>query len=170
MMRHVSPPPTSPKGYRESVRWTAGASRGWVPAMVILLLATAAAWAAPRERGEGRDRFKELVFAPELVMAHQGDIGFTAEQKRVFVEQLQSAQSDLVPIQLEMAEAAAALNQLLGAPHVDEKAAVAAAARVMELEARVKGRHMRLLIRIKNLLTAEQQAALLEIRAARNSP
>ena len=137
--------------------------------MTLLALAAMAAWGAPRERGEGRGRFEELVFAPELLMAHQGDIGLTAEQKRIFVEELQSAQSDLVPIQLEMAEAAAELNRLLEASRVDEKEAVAAAARVMELEARVKGRHMRLLIRIKNLLTEEQQSVLLEIRAVGNS-
>lgn len=111
------------------------------------------------------DPFKKLVFAPELVMGNQSQIGLTADQKAALVAELQSTQSDLVPLQLDISEAAEQLARLLEAATVDEAAALEAAGRVMRSEAEIKKRHLLLVVRIKNLLTPEQQAKLRAIRA-----
>lgn len=118
---------------------------------------------------EQSDPFEGSVFAPELLIANQRRIGLTPEQREVFIREMRQTQSDLLPTQLEMSEASADLIELLAAPRVDEEAALAAARRMLELEQRVKGRHMVLLIRIKNLLTEEQQRLLQEIRDAGRS-
>ncbi len=121
--------------------------------------------AAPAARpGEVRKAIERLVFSPELVMAHQKRIGLSAEQRESFIREMQRTQADLVPVQIDLSEAAADLAALLEGPAVDEEEALVAARRVMDLEAQVKERHMALMIRIKNLLTAEQQQRLRRLR------
>ncbi len=131
-------------------------------ALAVLLVATAV---AAREGGR-YEPFKREMFPPELVIANQRKIGFTREQREIFIREMQQTQSDLLPAQLEMSEASADLLALVEGPRIDEQAALAAAQRVLELEQRIKNRHMVLLIRIKNLLTVEQQRLLREVRDA----
>ena len=52
----------------------------------------------------------------------------------------------------------------MSAPRVDEKAALDQVARVLAIEAKVKQAHLRLLIRIKNALSPEQQQQLKQLR------
>ena len=128
---------------------------------LLLVLAAGAAGAQPRD---GVGPIERTVFSPALVMANRRAIGFTEEQKRELIREMTQAQADLLPLQLEMTEARADLLELLEGARVDEEAALAVVERVMELEKRTKRRHMTLLIRIKNLLSAEQQARLEAIR------
>lgn len=162
--RFPEPPPA---------RLRSGPSRALIPvlavALALLLPAGAsAAQARPSESragaGAGREPFKELVFEPELVMRHQRDIGLTPEQREVFVREMQATHSDIVPMQVEMVEASADLLELLEPAAVDEQATLEAATRMMSLERQVKARRMTLLIRVKNLLTEEQQRRLRAIR------
>ncbi len=139
-----------------------------VPALILALvgaLALAPALAAAPARG-AEERIGRWVFAPELVMSHQAEIGLTAGQRDEFVRRMQKTQSDLVPLKLELSEAVESLVHLLTAPRVDEAAALEEASRVMRLEAEVKRRHLELLIGIKNMLSEEQQMRLRRIRAA----
>jgi Spy/CpxP family protein refolding chaperone len=97
-------------------------------------------------------------------MEHQQEIGLSGQQRQVLIAELQQTQSDLVPLQFEISEAGERLAQLFAAPRVDEQEALAAAQRVMEIESLIKTRHLSLVIRIKNLLTQEQQAELRRLR------
>lgn len=110
------------------------------------------------------DRIERLLFSPELVMRHQRELGLTGDQRDTLVREMQETQSDLVPLQLDMAELSGDLVELLSQPRVDEEAAVAAAARVMDLESRIKARHLVLLVRIRNMLDPEQQGMLRRMR------
>jgi Spy/CpxP family protein refolding chaperone len=97
-------------------------------------------------------------------MRRQSEIGLDERQRAALVQEVQQAQSDLVPLQFEMSAAGEALSRLLGSPQVDEAKALAEAERVMKLETQIKRRHLALLIRIKNVLTPEQQQALQRAR------
>jgi Spy/CpxP family protein refolding chaperone len=77
---------------------------------------------------------------------------------------MQELQSDLVPLQFEMSDAAEKLGAALAASRVDEEKAAGLADRLMSLESRIKRRHLALMIRIKNTLTAEQQDRLRGLR------
>jgi hypothetical protein len=77
-----------------------------------------------------------------------------------------SAQADFLPAQMELAEKAEELGRRLDAPRVDEKAALGAATRLLELESQIKRRHLELAIRIKNLLDEGQQERLAQLREA----
>lgn len=137
---------------------------------VLLLLTLTTVLAAsilPAQLGKrGREPFEKSVFSPELLMANQRKIGLTPQQRDAFIAEMRKTQSDLLPAQLDMSEASADLVLLLEGARIDEQAALAAAGRVLELEQTIKTRHMTLLIRIKNLLTEEQQRLLREIRDA----
>ncbi len=134
--------------------------------MSLALVALFAVEGVAAMEGGKNAPFRRSVFAPELLIANQRRIGLTPEQREVFIREMRQTQSDLLPTQLEMSEASMDLVELLEGPRVDEEAALVAAQRVLELERRVKSRHMVLLIRIKNLLTEEQQRMLREIRDA----
>ncbi len=112
-----------------------------------------------------RDPIAERLFAPELVMGHQSEVGLTAAQREAVIHDLQRLQSELVPLQFELQAAAEALGVLLSTPRIDEERALAQAKRVMELEGQVKAKHLALLVRIKNLLSPEQQERLVALRA-----
>ncbi len=142
-------------------RLTAAAS---VLALALGLALAPALVAAPGRGAE--ERIARWVFAPELVMSHQAEIGLTAGQRDEFIRRMQKTQADLVPLKLELSEAVESLAHLLAAPRVDEGAALEQASRVMGLEAEIKRRHLELLIGIKNMLSEEQQMRLRRIRAA----
>ena len=137
----------------------------------ILVLA-AAGLPALRAQPAGRQgkmppgglELRRELFPPELVMRHQAEIGLSGEQRNALVREMQAMQSDLVPLQFEMSEAAGKLRAALDAPRVDEDKASALADRLMSLETRIKKRHLALMIRIKNILTPEQQSLLRELR------
>ena len=111
----------------------------------------------------GPDLMREL-FPPELVMRYQSEINLGDDQKKAIVKETQALQSDLVPLQFDMGEAAGKLKEALAAPKVDEEKASVLADRLMALESRIKKRHLALMIRIKNILTPEQQSLLRELR------
>ena len=144
---------------------SSSAMGGVALAVGLLVLATPVG-ARGRDQSEElkKELFAKAVFAPELVMRHQGEIGLSEDQKQSLIAELQATQSDLVPVQLEISEAGESLAHMLRPATVDEAEALAAAQRVMQLETQIKLIHLRLVVRIKNLLTVEQQEALRRIR------
>ena len=110
------------------------------------------------------DPFAEVLFPPELVMQHQAAIELSAEQRQSVVDEVTRAQADILPRQMDIAQLGERLRSLLAVPRVDEQAALETAAEIMEIESRIKTRHLELAIRLKNLLSEEQQARLAELR------
>ncbi len=143
--------------------------RAWPPMVLAVFVATTTSAVAQGYRDTGRSlrggaEFRREVFPAELVMRYQTEIGLSKEQKETLVGEMQSLQSDLVPLQFEMSEAAGQLRDALNGPRVEEEKTLALAERLMSLEARIKRRHLALMIRIKNALTPEQQDQLRELR------
>ena len=110
------------------------------------------------------DRFEKAFFDPQLVLQRSRDIGLTAQQRQTILDAVKKAQIDLVPLQLEMAEPALEMVELIEETRVDEAAALAKADKMLRIENEVKKAQMSLLIRIKNVLTKEQQDRLRAIR------
>jgi hypothetical protein len=133
----------------------------------VLALILAVGSAAPRPaHAEEAGPFAHLLFAPELIIKNQTTIGLSADQRRALIAEVTSAQADFLPAQMELAEKAEELGRRLDAPRVDEKAALGAATRLLELESQIKRRHLELAIRIKNLLDEGQQERLAQLREA----
>ena len=128
-------------------------------------LALATALAAPVLAQEKKDdRFEKAFFDPQLVLQRSRDIGLTQAQRQQILDAVKKAQTELVPLQLDMAEPALDLVELVEETRIDESAAIAKADRMLKIENEVKKAQMSLLIRIKNILTKEQQDRLRAIR------
>jgi Spy/CpxP family protein refolding chaperone len=110
------------------------------------------------------DAFARALFDPQLVLRHAQDIGLTAAQRRSVLDELKSAQTALVPLQVDMTEPALELSELLEGSHIDEAKAMAKIDQVLRIENEVKKRQAAFVIRVKNILTPEQQAKLRVIR------
>ncbi len=119
----------------------------------------------PRAKARtGMDAIQRHFFSPRVVMHLRREISLTEEQRKALIAELQSAQSDLVPLEFEAQEAQEALSRLARENRLDEESVLHQAHRVMDLEAEVRARHLVLLVRIKNLLTPEQQRRIQEIQ------
>lgn len=132
---------------------------------ILLTLAATVVLVGPAIGQEKKDdRFEKALFDPQLVLQRARDIGLSPQQRQSILDAVKKAQIDLVPLQLDMAEPALELVELIEATKVDEAAALAKADRMLKIENEVKKAQMSLLIRIKNVLTPEQQDRLRAIR------
>ncbi len=110
------------------------------------------------------DRFEKAFFDPQLVLQRAKEIGVTAQQRAAILDVLKKAQAELGPLQIDMTEPALELVEMIEEAKVDEAQALAKADKMLKIENEVKKVQMSLMIRIKNLLTKEQQDRLRQIR------
>ncbi len=131
----------------------------------MLAAAAALMFAGPVAAQEKKDdRFEKAFFDPQLVLQRSRDIGLTPQQRSAIMDAVKKAQTELVPLQLDMTEPALDLVELVEQQRVDETQALAKADKMLKIENEVKKAQMSLLIRIKNILTKEQQDRLRTIR------
>ena len=132
---------------------------------------TAPSTAEPREPREALGPIESRLYPPELVMDHQGELGITSEQKAAILSETERAQATMLRLQWDLQAEKEKLVKLLDADRADEAKVQEVAARVMANETKVKASHLAMLVRVKNLLTPEQQAKLRELRrGARPEP
>ncbi len=97
-------------------------------------------------------------------MDHQAAIALTAPQKDAITREVERAQKELLALQWELSAEKEKLLVVLDEPHVDEDKSQKAAARLMERETKIKAAHLAMLVRVKNVLTPEQQKKLRDLR------
>ena len=103
-------------------------------------------------------------FPPELVMQHQQAIGLTEEQKEFFKSEFRKAQTRFTEMQWQMQDEAEKMAGLVKEEHVNEQMVLSQLDKVLATEREIKRLQLSLVIQIKNKLTAEQRARLMEIR------
>lgn len=158
--------------------------------VLVLLVAATSAWAQPARRGVLRGagpgvegaagpragalglgvamaRFEQRLFPPELVLRNQIAIGLTDDQTAQIKRLLTESHGRIVEHQMDLQRSMEQLRATLDAPRVDEGAAIGAAEKSMAIETRLKKEHLGMLIRVKNVLTEEQQEKLATMRATR---
>lgn len=116
------------------------------------------------ETPPGEDPLARHVFPPELVMKHQQEIGLTDRQRETIKGEIQKVQSKFLDLQWQMQKEMEKLVSLLDGKTADESKTLAQADALMRLETETKKMHLAMLVRIKNLLTEEQQARLARLR------
>lgn len=130
----------------------------------LLLLA-----AAPlRAQQPQQDPIGENVFPPELIMQHQEDVGLTDEQRNYMKNEIHQAQLRFTDLQWKAQDEVEKMVALLKLERVDEQQALAQLDKVVNAEREIKRAQIALLVRIKNKLTAEQQARLREFKSQSN--
>jgi len=110
------------------------------------------------------DPIAQHLFPPELIMKHSAEINLEPQQRAEIKEAVLQAQTRFLDAQWELQGETAKMVHLLQARLVDEKAVLAEADRVMDLERQIKKTQLSLLIRLKNLLTPAQQSRLAALR------
>lgn len=135
----------------------------WVTIALLLLLA-----GAPPAAGQAKpdDAFAKAFFDPQLVLKHSQALGLTSAQRRSILDELKATQIALAPLQADMAEPAMELVELIEGTRVDESKALATIDQVLRIENEVKKRQAIFVIRVKNILTPDQQVKLRAIRDA----
>ena len=126
----------------------------------------------PRHQGspDTHDVIARHFFPPEMIMAHQRDIALGEDQREAIKNAVDEAHATVHDLKWDLQPETQALADLVAAESIDEAAVLAQAERVMDMEKRIKLIHMSLVIKIKNLLTAEQRATLNRLRGRRHAP
>jgi len=133
---------------------------------VALLLAplAASAHAQGQPGPQGQDPFARYLFPPELVMQHQGEINLQDAQRTALQAAIQQAQAKFTDAQWKLSAEGEKLGRLLSNATADEAQVLEQVDRILALEREVKRAQMGLMVRIKNTLTAAQQAKLRALR------
>ena len=130
----------------------------------LLLVAGLAVVPTPisaQEQGTDEDVFEALLYTPELVMQHRRAIDLNDEQRDAISRMIQELQGRVVSLQWEMLDQLESLQETLAqGSQIDQDRALDQLDRVLQTEKEIKQAHLELLIRIKNVLTAEQQGIL----------
>lgn len=129
-----------------------------------LLLALSVLPAAVAETPAGDDPLARHVFPPELVMKHQQEIGLTERQREAIKSEIQKVQARFLDLQWQMQKEMEKLVSLIDARPADEPKTLTQAEALMRLETETKKMHLAMLVRIKNLLTEDQQSKLERLR------
>jgi Spy/CpxP family protein refolding chaperone len=110
------------------------------------------------------DPIGQQLFPPEMIMAQSQKLHLDDKQRTLIKTEVQRAQSKFFDLQWEAKEAGDAMAQMLQQTPIDEAGVLQQADKVMGYEREIKKIHLSLLIRIKNSLTKDQIADLMQMR------
>jgi len=116
---------------------------------------------------EAADPVEKHLFAPELLVRYQGRLGLDDEQREGIKEEIRKAETQFSGWEWDLRSEMDALGAILAGERVDEKQALTKLESILELEKKIKRTHLSLVIRIKNRLTAKQQAQLRALEKSR---
>jgi hypothetical protein len=119
---------------------------------------------APCPGMAGEDILARHAFSPGLVVAHEQAIGLTDTQRSAMAALITDAQKRVIAAQLKTSAEMATLQGLMDASPANEVRVLDQLDRVLGAERDAKREQLALMIRIKNLLTDQQQAALAGLR------
>lgn len=138
--------------------------QGLLKAVALLLLSLVAGTAAGQQK---EDVFKGKLFAPNVILENQAALDLSKEQFTKIRAAVVEVQTSVAEYEWDMREAYLKLMAELDRTPVSEAAVLEHATTALLAENEVKKRQMAMLVRLKNLLTAEQVATLEAIEAGR---
>ena len=138
--------------------------------LVFALLVGSAALATPalaqQEQTIAGDPLFSTLFPPELIMQHRRAIGLTDEQRDAISQLIGDLQGRVIRLQWDLLDEIQQLAEITSGSRVDLDRSLDQIGNVLDTENEIKQRHLEMLVRVKNLLSAEQQATLERLRAA----
>ena len=145
-------------------------SAGLLIALVMCSGALARPALAQQEQAVGEDPLFTTLFPPELIMQHRRAIGLSDEQRDAISQLIGELQGRVVRLQWELLDEIQRLAEITSGTRVDLDRSLDQIESVLDTENEIKQAHLEMLVRIKNLLSAEQQATLERLRAAEAPP
>lgn len=131
-----------------------------------VLLALTMICSAAFADGAKEDVFKGKLFAPKLILEHQGELQLSKQQFTAIRKAVVEVQSGVAEHEWDMQEAYQALMAELDQRPIDEGKVLEQADKALLAENQVKKKQMAMLIRLRNLLTVEQVNYLEALSAA----
>jgi len=110
------------------------------------------------------DPFATHLFTPEEIMQHRRAIELNDEQRDAITRLIEELQGKMVGLQWRLLDETESVKEALENPRVDLDRVMDRFGDALETEMELKRTHLELLIRIKNILTRQQQGALLDLR------
>jgi len=114
----------------------------------------------PGHRPFGPPTFMRHLYPPRLVLRNQEAIGLTTDQRQAITGAINESRTTLTDLERKREAAAEAVDASVADSRVDEPDVLAKATALIAIEQEIKQTHLRLLIRVKNQLTPEQQRTL----------
>lgn len=104
------------------------------------------------------------LYPPELIMQHRRAIGLDDQQRDAISRLIADLQGRVLAMQWELLDEIEELGEVTAGRRVDLDRAIDQMGDVLEKEKEIKQAHLEMLVRIKNLLSPEQQGMLDELR------
>ena len=120
--------------------------------------------ASAQQPGGGKDPFRGKLFAPNVILEHQDELKLTKEQFTAIRAAVVEVQAGVAEHEWDLREAYVNVLADLDDSPVDEDKVLANVEAALLAENEVKKKQVRLLIRLRNLLTAEQVEYLQALR------
>lgn len=107
----------------------------------------------------------EQMLPPETVLPHAEAIGLTAEQRATLQREIATLQASMGPLQRRMREETGVLVRMLAQAKPDDAAVLAQYEKLNATENEVKRLRVTMTLRVKAMLTSEQQEKVRTLRA-----
>jgi hypothetical protein len=112
----------------------------------------------------GEKALRENLFPPELLLRNEEKLRLKPDQRRAIEQEFQQLQNKVAELQSRMPDEGTRLAEILQSDRVSENEALTQLDRVLAVEREMKKAQLAMLIRIKNLLTPEQEGMLKRLR------
>ncbi|MEE8551388.1 MAG: hypothetical protein V3T08_09075 [Gemmatimonadota bacterium] len=130
----------------------------WTLVLGTLLLSNGSLWA--QHVPPAPDPIERHIFPPELVMEHQRALGLSDDQEELIKKEILRTQTRFTELQWQLQEEVETMSSLLDRERVEEDQILDQLDKVLATEREMKRTHFTLVVRIKNVLTPDQQAQL----------
>jgi len=130
--------------------------------LTLILLSSFYGWSQNKQPDP--DPIDQAFFSPELVMQNQKFINLKTDQQKKIVIEMKQAQSEFMDLNWEMKKMREEFISVIATPKVDENKAIDGLNKILEVENKIKKRQVILMIRIKNVLSEDQQKKLIELK------
>jgi Spy/CpxP family protein refolding chaperone len=118
----------------------------------------------PDPRPPGGDKIRLAFYPPELVMRNQKAINLTPDQQSTIREEMHKAMPRFTELQWKLSAEEETLESLVRTDAPDEKKMIAQFDKLMLVESELKRVRFALLVRLRAILTPEQQQKLEELK------
>jgi Spy/CpxP family protein refolding chaperone len=128
----------------------------------ILVLICARSFA---QQNAGSDPIMKSLFSPEIIMQNQQVINLSEAQRNSISKEMQNAQTEFMTLQWDLSKETEKFAQLIAKEKPVEADVTEQLDRMLFVESKIKKKQIALLVRIKAILTNEQQAKLQKLKA-----
>ena len=140
--------------------------RKTLPMMGVMLMLVASGALAQGMGQQQKDVFKGKLFAPNIILEHQQELGLSKEQFTAIRAAVVEVQGNVAEHEWDLREAYQRVLADLDESPVDEESVLQNVEAALLAENKVKKLQVAMLIRLRNLLTDEQMEYLQKVRSS----